>query len=125
MTSAVNDLVYKWNAQYAASHQVAAKMQYDSASAQSMNQLKAKFGADFAKIGVPLKIDFDAVHRGEKQTQIVNFKQTYYNVSVDAPDSPSDFFAPCTSAESLKRRGIDEKHPPVYACLRSFNVRKV
>ena len=114
VTSAVNDLVSKWNSQYAATHHVAAKMQYDSASAQSMNQLKAKFGADFAKIGVPLKIDFDAVHRGEKQTQIVNFKQTYYNVSVDAPDSPSDFFAPCTSPESLKRRGVDEKHPPVY-----------
>ena len=69
VTSAVNGLVSKWNAQYGASHHVAARMQYDSASAQSMNQLKAKFGADFAKIGVPLKIDFDAVHKGEKQTQ--------------------------------------------------------
>ena len=114
VTSAVNGLVSKWNAQYAASHHVAARMQYDSASAQSMNQLKAKFGADFAKIGVPLKIDFDAVHKGEKQTQIVNFKQTYYTVSVDAPDSPADFFAPCTTPESLKNRGVDAKRPPVY-----------
>lgn len=112
--SAINTLLARWTQQYQGSYSVPAQMQYDSVGAQSMHQLSAKFGIDFAKLGAPLKIDFDAIHRGEKQTEVVNFRQTYYNVSVDAPTSPAEFFAPGTTVQDLVNRGITEKQPPVY-----------
>ncbi len=60
-------------------------MQYESTSAYSMNQLKSKIRSDFEKVGVNLKIDFEAANRGEKQVEVVDFKQIYYTANFDAP----------------------------------------
>ncbi|MFX3887016.1 thiol-activated cytolysin family protein, partial [Streptococcus suis] len=77
-------------------------------------QLKTKFGTSFEIIAVPLVINFDAVNSGEKQVHIVNFKQIYYTVSVDEPESPSKLFEEGTTVEDLKRNGITDEVPPVY-----------
>ncbi|MBS8097822.1 alveolysin, partial [Streptococcus suis] len=74
----------------------------------------------FEKIAVPLDINFDAVNSGEKQVQIVNFKQIYYTVSVDEPESPSKLFAEGTTVEDLKRNGITDEVPPVYVSSVSY-----
>ncbi|WP_193441599.1 thiol-activated cytolysin family protein, partial [Streptococcus suis] len=89
-------------------------LQYDETMAYSMSQLKTKFGTSFEKIAVPLDINFDAVNSGEKQVQIINFKQIYYTVSVDEPESPSKLFAEGTTVEDLQRNGITDEVPPVY-----------
>ena len=49
MQEGINTLVNRWNANYASSNPAPARMQYDSTSAYSMNQLKAKFGSNFEK----------------------------------------------------------------------------
>lgn len=117
---AINGLVAKWNQSYAGSYAIPARIQYESTSAYSMNQLKAKFGADFEKVGAPLKIDFEAVNKGEKQVEIVDFKQIYYTANFDAPDKPSDVFAKGVTATDLKRRGVDDQTPPVYVSSVSY-----
>lgn len=117
---AINGLVDKWNKNYAGSHQIPARIQYESTTAYSMNQLKAKFGADFEKVGAPLKIDFEAVNKGEKQVEVVDFKQIYYTASFDAPGQPSDVFAKGVTASDLKRRGVDNQTPPVYVSNVSY-----
>ena len=120
MQEGVNTLLNRWHEKYAAKNPAPARMQYESTSAYSMNQLKAKFGSDFEKIGVNLKIDFEAVNKGEKQIEVVDFKQIYYTANFDAPKNPSDVFASGVTVEQLKDRGIDEKTPPVYVSSVSY-----
>ena len=120
MQEGVNTLLNRWHEKYAAKNPAPARMQYESTSAYSMNQLKAKFGSDFEKVGVNLKIDFDAVHKGEKQIEVVDFKQVYYTANFDAPKNPSDVFAPGVTVDQLKARGIDENTPPVYVSSVSY-----
>ena len=120
MQEGVNTLLNRWHEKYAAKNPAPARMQYESTSAYSMNQLKAKFGSDFEKVGVNLKIDFEAVNKGEKQVEVVDFKQIYYTANFDAPKNPSDVFAPGVTVDQLKARGVDEKTPPVYVSSVSY-----
>ena len=120
MQEGVNTLLNRWHEKYAAKNPAPARMQYESTSAYSMNQLKAKFGSDFEKVGVNLKIDFEAVNKGEKQVEVVDFKQIYYTANFDAPKNPSDVFAPGVTVDQLKALGIDEKTPPVYVSSVSY-----
>lgn len=120
MQEGVNTLLNRWHEKYAAKNPAPARMQYESTSAYSMNQLKAKFGSDFEKVGVNLKIDFEAVNKGEKQVEVVDFKQIYYTANFDAPKNPSDVFAPEVTVDQLKARGIDDKTPPVYVSSVSY-----
>lgn len=120
MQEGVNILLNRWHEKYASKNPAPARMQYESTSAYSMNQLKAKFGSDFEKVGVNLKIDFEAVNKGEKQVEVVDFKQIYYTANFDAPKNPSDVFASGVTVEQLKDRGIDEKTPPVYVSSVSY-----
>ena len=120
MQEGVNTLLNRWHEKYAAKNATPARMQYESTSAYSMNQLKAKFGSDFEKVGANLKFDFEAVNKGEKQIEVVDFKQIYYTANFDAPKNPSDVFAPGVTVDQLKTRGIDEKTPPVYVSSVSY-----
>ena len=120
MQEGVNTLLNRWHEKYAGKNPAPARMQYESTSAYSMNQLKAKFGSDFEKVGVNLKIDFEAVNKGEKQVEVVDFKQIYYTANFDAPKNPSDVFAPGVTVDQLKARGIDDKTPPVYVSSVSY-----
>ena len=120
MQEGVNTLLNRWHEKYAAKNPAPARMQYESTSAYSMNQLKAKFGSDFEKVGVNLKIDFEAVNKGEKQIEVVDFKQIYYTANFDAPKNPSDVFASGVTVDQLKARGIDENTPPVYVSSVSY-----
>ena len=120
MQEGVNTLLNRWHEKYAGKNPAPARMQYESTSAYSMNQLKAKFGSDFEKVGVNLKIDFEAVNKGEKQIEVVDFKQVYYTANFDAPKNPSDVFASGVTVDQLKARGIDEKTPPVYVSSVSY-----
>ena len=120
MQEGVNTLLNRWHEKYAGKNPAPARMQYESTSAYSMNQLKAKFGSDFEKVGVNLKIDFEAVNKGEKQVEVVDFKQIYYTANFDAPKNPSDVFAPGVTVDQLKARGIDENTPPVYVSSVSY-----
>ena len=120
MQEGVNTLLNRWHEKYAAKNPAPARMQYESTSAYSMNQLKAKFGSDFEKVGVNLKIDFEAVNKGEKQVEVVDFKQVYFTANFDAPKNPSDVFASGVTVDQLKARGIDATTPPVYVSNISY-----
>lgn len=120
MQEGVNTLLNRWHEKYAGKNPAPARMQYESTSAYSMNQLKAKFGSDFEKVGVNLKIDFEAVNKGEKQIEVVDFKQVYYTANFDAPKNPSDVFASGVTVDQLKAHGIDENTPPVYVSSVSY-----
>lgn len=110
----VNNLLATWNDKYAADYPPQAMVKYDETMAYSMSQFKTKFGASFEKIAVPLDINFELIHSGERQVQIVNLKQIYYTVSVDAPEHPQDFFTEKVSVNDLIQKKISDDTPPVY-----------
>lgn len=117
----VNTLLARWNDKYAQNYQnIPAKIEYSESMAYSLDQLKTKFGASFAKLQVPLNIDFDAIHSGQKQVQIINFRQIYYTVGIDAPTQPSGFFDKSVTPQQLAQSGIDSKTPPVYVSNVSY-----
>ncbi|MFW5650959.1 MAG: thiol-activated cytolysin family protein [Acetivibrio ethanolgignens] len=119
--SAINNLLAKWNKTYASDYaNIPAKLQYNETMVYSKSQLKTKFGASFEKLIVPLNINFEAVHSGEKQIQIVNFKQIYYTVSVDTPNYPHEFFKESVTAEQLRKKGLNSSTPPVYVSNVSY-----
>lgn len=109
----INTLLANWN-KTEQSHRISARMQYEQITAQSMEQLKVKFGADFEKTGNQLDIDFDSIHSGEKQVQIINFKQIYYTVSMNAVKNPADVFADTVTIDDLKDRRVSNEAPLVY-----------
>lgn len=113
--SAINELLDTWNTEASKNYpNIPARLQYTETMAYDMNQLKVKFGTSFEKLSVPLNIDFSAIHSGEKQTQIVNFKQIYYTVSMDTPMNPSSVFDAFVSKQDLINRGVSNETPPVY-----------
>lgn len=115
LRDAVNSLTSRWIANYQGSYSsVPAKIEYTETMVKSMNQLKTQFGLGFEKLGVPLKIDFDSLVKGEKQAAVVHLKQIYFNVSVDAPSQPAKFFAENVRAIDLITAGITAQTPPVY-----------
>ncbi|MGW2206980.1 thiol-activated cytolysin family protein [Streptomyces sp. NPDC001774] len=119
--SSVNTLLERWNGEYAPAYpKIPAKIQYGESMAYSLSQLKVKFGLGFEKVAKPLNIDFSAVSSGEKQIQIVNFKQIYYTVTMDAPENPGDVFDPEVTPADLKLRGVTDSTPPVYVSNVSY-----
>ncbi|QIL47022.1 alveolysin [Vagococcus coleopterorum] len=113
--SSVNNLLSTWNEKYAGDYpNVAARIEYSDSMAYSMEQLKAKFGLSFEKLKVPLNLDFSTVTSGEKQVQIVNFKQIYYTVNMDTPENPGDVFDSSITTDYLVKKGVNSQTPPVY-----------
>lgn len=111
----INKLLETWNSKYSSSYpNIPARIEYNESMAYSMAQLKTKFGTSFEKLAVPLNLNFEAVNSGEKQVMIVNFKQIYYTVGVDAPSYPSELFSENVTVEDLKQRGLSSETPPVY-----------
>lgn len=117
----LNTLLNRWNTQYATDYpNVPAKIEYSETMAYSLAQLKTKFGTSFEKLQVPLNIDFDAINSGEKQVAIVNFRQIYYTVNVDAPEQPGDVFGAGTTVDTLKNKGLTANTPPAYVSNVSY-----
>lgn len=117
----VNQLLATWNDKYGQDYaNTPANIQYHETMAYSMAQLKTKFGTSFEKLAVPLSIDFDAISSGEKQVQVINFKQLYYTVSVDTPKSPAEFFGDQVTPEELAQKGLTSATPPVYVSNVSY-----
>ncbi|MEV7420731.1 thiol-activated cytolysin family protein [Streptomyces sp. NPDC089919] len=111
----VNTLLERWNADAAPTYPtIPARIQYEEAMAYSMSQLKATFGMSFDKVAAPLNIDFSSVAAGDKQVQVVSFKQVYYTVSMNAPDSPASVFDSSVTPQDLSARGVSRTSPPAY-----------
>ncbi|WP_172797122.1 thiol-activated cytolysin family protein [Devriesea agamarum] len=110
---AVNSLLETWNAGPGKEYpEIPAKMQFEETMVYSKSQVEAKFGYANSPAVAKLGIDFEAIHRGEKQVAVASFTQIYYTVSVDAPQSPSAMIA--GTVDDLKRAGVSASTPPVY-----------
>ena len=82
---------------------------------ESQEQLQMAIGAsvDFKKVNISEKFDFSKTSTTSKF--LIKFQQVYYTVNVDAPSSPSKFFASTVTANDLRQAiGGDGSTVPVY-----------
>lgn len=118
---AVSTLLERWNAEIAPKYpNVTARYTHDLTEAYSKTQIEAKLGLSLEAVADKLGIDFNAVHKGEKQTTVASFKQIYYTASVDDPTTPSAFLAAGASVDELRRQGASNETPPGYVSSVSY-----
>lgn len=60
-----------------------------------------------------LKSSFDFSKQDTRSRFVVRFTQGYYTVDLDAPESPSSFFAPNVSLDDVKAK-MNDQSPPLY-----------
>lgn len=120
MTQGLNGLLDGWIQRNSKYPDHAAKISYDETMVTSKRQLEAKLGLGFEKVSAKLNVDFDAIHKRERQVAIASFKQIYYTASVDTPTSPHSVFGPNVTAQDLKDRGVNNKNPLGYISSVSY-----
>ncbi|WP_341827527.1 cholesterol-dependent cytolysin pyolysin [Trueperella pyogenes] len=120
VTQGMNGLLDGWIQRNSKYPDHAAKISYDETMVTSKRQLEAKLGLGFEKVSAKLNVDFDAIHKRERQVAIASFKQIYYTASVDTPTSPHSVFGPNVTAQDLKDRGVNNKNPLGYISSVSY-----
>ncbi|MFC5370365.1 thiol-activated cytolysin family protein [Arcanobacterium bovis] len=116
----INDLLQRWTDRHDSYPEHAAKMSYDESMVTSKEQLKAKFGLGFEKIAAKLNVNFEAIHKHERQVAIASFRQIYYTVAMDTPTNPHKVFAPNVTRDDLVARGVNNKNPLGYVSSVSY-----
>ncbi|WP_455952484.1 thiol-activated cytolysin family protein [Arcanobacterium haemolyticum] len=111
---AINELLKGWTDMHSTYPNHAAKISYDELMVNSKEQLEAKFGLGFEKVANKLDVNFDAIHKHERQVGIASFKQIFYTVSTDTPNNPHELFAKNVTKQDLIDRNIDKKNPLAY-----------
>lgn len=120
VSSAISNLLETWNSKYSSTHKIPTRVQYNESMVYSESQISTKFGLNFKSLGKSLDIDFNGIFEGKKKAMIISFKQIFYNVSVDAPKSPSDLFGDNVSWEELNLKGVNNDNPPTYVSNVSY-----
>lgn len=107
--SAIKEMIYDTEQTGSTS----AKMTFEIEEVHSAEQLNLAIGAsvDAGKIDLTSKFDFNS--RTTKSRFLVKFIQVYYTIDVDAPSSPTDFFADNVTASDLSN-AIGGNTVPVY-----------
>lgn len=79
----------------------------------NQEQIKAKLDIS-ASLLKKLNVNFEAIHQGKEITYIMSFKQSYFNVHMDAPQNVMDLFADSADKQSLINAGVSEDTPIGY-----------
>lgn len=114
VNSAVNSLLETWNSKYSSKYTIPTRVNYSDTMVYSKSQLSTMFGCNFKALSKSLNIDFDSIFKGEKKVMILSYKQIFYTVSMDAPNSPSDLFGDNVTYKTLTQKGVNNDNPPAY-----------
>lgn len=108
--AAIKDMIY--DSEITGS--TAAKMTFEIEEVHSEDQLNLAIGANVKSSGVNVSAGFNFSNKSIRSRFLVKFIQVYYTVDVDAPSSPSKFFAPEVKAQDLKNAIGGGSAVPVY-----------
>lgn len=100
----------------------AAKVAYTMHQAHSLNEGAVKAGIAIQFGGNSLNTTFGQQWTQSKTTILVDFTQSYYTVSFEAPPDPSAFFAPSTTVEDLQSFAFNG-NPPGYIASVNYGRR--
>lgn len=84
-----------------------------STKVYSREQAAAKLDVDVSWAGTATQAKLDVSSDSEKEVVVAFFKQKYYTVSVDAPESPGAVFSQDVPIEDLQAQ-MDDTKPPGY-----------
>lgn len=114
VSSAMNDTLDKWYAQYGGKFQMPANMSYVGAPVRDEKSLQLQLDCNVSFLKQVLPIDFDAVASRKKSAYIVRYKQVYYTASIDAFTEPADAFGDAVAVDDLYTAGMSDENPPAY-----------
>ncbi|MEG1002764.1 MAG: thiol-activated cytolysin family protein [Clostridium sp.] len=112
VVSAIDTLVSKWTSMYEGKYTLPARTQYSESMVYSESQLSTALKVNSKAVSNSLGIDFSAVAEGNKTIMVAAYKQIFYTVSCDLPESPSQIFGEDVTFKELERKGINNENPP-------------
>lgn len=111
---AINTMLKSWLERYSEKYHTPANCSYSEIQAYSMDQLAIKLGCNMNLLQTKLGIDFESISRGEKSVFVIVFKQIFYTVAIDGPESPAALFADDVTWKMIADQGVNDENPPAY-----------
>jgi thiol-activated cytolysin len=119
----INAMLEEWNANPASQgYANAARSIVSVEAAFSSQQVALELGFTAEWAGGEASAQLDAGHSRSRTSILAFFKQVFYTVTMDAPNRPSDVFAPDVPLEEV-RRAVSAAHPPAY--VRSVDYGRI
>ena len=87
---------------------------FESVESHSSSQVALELGLSARYLGHRLEAELDYSRAANQSTYTAYFIQRLYTIAVDAPQTPSDFFADDMTADELAAAGIGRETPPLY-----------
>ena len=87
---------------------------FESVESHSSNQVALELGLSARYLGHRLDAELDYSKDVNESTYTAYFIQRLYTIAVDAPQTPSDFFAAAVTPDELAAAGIGPDTPPLY-----------
>ncbi|MGK7396565.1 MAG: thiol-activated cytolysin family protein [Candidatus Cyclobacteriaceae bacterium M3_2C_046] len=112
--AAIDDALDWWNNNaYREGYVNPAYISYKSSSSYSSEQLSLDVGLNVAWATGDVASQFNYTSSTTKKVAMLAFKQGFYSVTLNTPDSPSQLFAPEISVSDLESK-INNNAPPAY-----------
>lgn len=113
VTKGINVLLNNWLTTKADKFAISANMSYKKSILYDKKSMALTFGCDVEYLQDKLGINFSAITDQESSAYLIQFKQIYYTVSAELPQSPADVFADDITWDDISHK-IDNDNPPCY-----------
>ncbi|MEM9463907.1 MAG: thiol-activated cytolysin family protein [Actinomycetota bacterium] len=87
---------------------------FESVESHSSSQVALELGLSARYLGHRLDAELDYSRQANESTYTAYFIQRLYTIAIDAPQTPSDFFADGVTADELDTLGLGPDTPPLY-----------
>lgn len=91
-----------------------AEIQLKKSIVYDEKSLALAMGCNIEYLKSKVNLDFDMLMRGERSAYLVKYKQVYYTVTADKPESAGAVFQDDVTWEELAQKQVNEEHPPAF-----------
>lgn len=91
-----------------------AEIQLKKSIVYDEKSLALAMGCNIEYLKSKINLDFDMLSRREKSAYIVKYKQVYYSVTADKPESAGLAFHEDVTWDDLVQKQVNEEHPPAF-----------
>ena len=91
-----------------------AEIQLKKSLVYDEKSLTLAMGCNIEYLKSKVNLDFDMLRKGKRSAYLVKYKQVYYSVTADKPESPGLAFQDDVTWEELEKKGVGNAHPPAF-----------
>ncbi len=91
-----------------------AEIQLKKSLVYDEKSLTLAMGCNIEYLKSKVNLDFDMLKKGKRSAYLVKYKQVYYSVTADKPESPGLAFQDDVTWEELEKKGVGNAHPPAF-----------